>query len=291
MTLRLSQLLLFISLSLTLAAQDTVLSPESESDSMNYNKVMVIPYDPRLFLSDCTHDLIKHNKMEGEEVSKRFRYGLDYNINARILSKYETYHMLRDTSVDAQKDLQAIYRGIGYKYETPLRPDEEEKKKKGISNIIDNLKAKFQKKDEIQSDNSLEARQATSYRKEEKEPKQYFNTKIHNVEMLTYLNEKYGTDLFLFINQFELKTNYDRCIDRANGVFEREALIHFSIFNKYGEQLYGDVVTVIFPSNSNDLDVIIRSNFPLVADFLSEKLPIPKKINEEIVTEEAIDDN
>ena len=246
-------------------AQDSVLEPAADEDSAVFKKVMVIPFNPNLYLADCNHDLIKYNKKHGDEILKTIRYGLDYNVHARVITKYETKQVLRDTSVDVQKDLQSIYNAISYKYEQPS-PLVDEKEKKRRSNFFKQLS------DKLKADEKDMARFASKYKTYD-QPRKYMNVKIYNNEIFSYLYEKYDTDLFLFINQFELITNYERCIDRANGVFEREVMVHFSIFDKTGKQLYGDVVTVVFPSNTNDLDTIIRSNFPLVADYLADKLP------------------
>jgi hypothetical protein len=267
---------LFVLVPLLSFGQDSVLEPAASTDSVSYNKVMVIPFNPTLYISDCNHELMKANKKNGEEIIKAMRYGLDYDLNARIVSIYETHDLLKDTAVDVQKDLQSIYGGISYKFDKPLRPDEvEDKRGKKRKEFFRNLRARVAVRDKgPQSDNSPEARWASSY-KEDPPAEKYFNVKIYNPDMLTYLNEKYGTDLFVFINQVELVTNYEKCLDRANGVFEREVRVHFSVFNKNAKQLYGDVITVTFPSNTNSLDNIINSNFPMISEYLAAKLPQP----------------
>ena len=267
-----------------LAAQDSVLEPEAGVDSVTYNKVLVIPFNPTLYISDCNHQLMKANKKNGEEIVKAMRYGLDYDINARIVSLYETKNLLDDTTADVQKDLESIYGGISYRFETPLKPDEVEEEKKG--EFFRKVKGRFAKRPgDPPGDNSPDARWASNY-KQEDGAKKYFNVKIYNPDMLTYFHEKYGTDLFLFINQMELVTNYEECLDRANGVFQREVRVHFSVFDKNAKQLYGDVVTVTFPSNTNNLNEIISSNFPLVSEYLAAKLPQPKRAAvEEVVGE------
>jgi len=248
------------------SAQDSVLEPAEKKDSTqyNYNKVMVIPFNPALYFSDADQELAKYNKKNARDISRSFRYGLDYDLNVRIVSQYETHPILQDTALQAKKDLLSIYDAISYKLEKPNSILQEEKKD-------ENFWQKFDKKSNGKKER--EAQQTTTGYKPNDENSRYMNVVLHHPEMLLYYAERYGTDLFVFINQFELKTNYDRCLDRASGNFEREVKTHFSIFDKYGNQLYGDVITVVFPSNSNNLDKIMQNNFPIINNYLAGKLP------------------
>ncbi len=264
----------------TILAQDTALEPE-DKDLFNYNKVLVIPFNPDLYFSDADHDLAKYNLKSVEEVRTKFRLGLDFNVNARVLSKYDTKSFMTDTSEDVQADLMSIYTGISYKYETPvtLISNGEEKTGNGLlASANDRIYENENKKIINYKNYNSEAQGATSYI-EPIESKKYMNAVVHNPEMLTYFSEKYGTDLFLFINQFEIKTKYEKCLDRAINNFTREILVHFTIFNAAGVQLYGDVVKVNFTVQTNDINSIIRNNFPLIGDYLSGNLPKKMKIN------------
>ena len=109
------------------------------------------------------------------------------------------------------------------------------------------------------------------------------NVKIHNAAMLEYLHNKYGTEVFLFINQFNLVTNFEHCLDRANNVFEREVMIHFSVFDYTGKQIAGDVAIVNLPSNNNNLDLIIKEKFPVIADYIKGQLPHNSTIGNDAV--------
>ena len=99
------------------------------------------------------------------------------------------------------------------------------------------------------------------------------NIKLSHPELLTKLSEKYGTDLFVFLNQFEMKTHYDDCLDLALKIYKRELKVHYSIFDATGKQLYGDVAVVYFPSNSNDIIEIMSRNFPKISDYIAKTVP------------------
>lgn len=230
------------------------------------HKVMIIPFNPYNYLSDADLELAKINNTSPEDISVMFRYGLNYDLSTRIISR-DSYDILSDTTVDSQKDLFLIYSSIHYEFAKPLdafakdsatdktihQPDlfgnggdepEEEKNKL------------FDKKESVESTGD----------------KKYLNAIITHPEIFSNLQTKYGTDLFLFINQFELITNYAHCLDRSKNYFERKVVVHYSIYNADGKQLKGDAVEVTFSSSETNIDEIIAEKFPVISELLSQSL-------------------
>ncbi len=226
-------------------------------------KVMIIPFDPDMYFSDSDQALSEYNKLTIKEVRQQFRYGLNMNLNARVMSAYGTKTMLTDTTADVAKDLYAIYKGISYFSDKSL-PSTTPLTAEAPSNSTNNSNkggGKLGKK--TNNDNT----------RTKEEARNFINVKIHNPAMLQYLHDKYGTEVFLFINQFNLVTNFEHCLDRANNVFQREVMIHFSVFDYTGKQIAGDVAIVNLPSNNNNLDQIIKEKFPVISDYIQGKLP------------------
>ncbi len=236
-------------------------------------KVMIIPFDPDMYFCDADQSLADFNKMNVKEVRQQFRYGLNMNLNARVMSAYGTKTMLTDTTADVSKDLYAIYKSISYFSDKSMASSSitgEDPEPKGGA-FKKNTSNKGQGKGTgTKSSNEIEARN-------------YMNVKIHNPAMLEYLHDKYGTEVFLFVNQFNLVTNFEHCLDRANNVFQREVLIHFSIFDYTGKQLAGDVAIVNLPSNNNNLDLIIKEKFPVISDYIKGQLPHNSTIGNDAV--------
>ncbi len=78
---------------------------------------------------------------------------------------------------------------------------------------------------------------------------------------------------FVFINQFELKTNFKNCLDSSTGTFTREINVHYSIYNVGGEQVGGDVITTQSPTSENDMDEIVKDNFPKLSRQITREMP------------------
>lgn len=229
--------------------------------AQEHHSVMIIPFDPDMYFSDSDEMLAKYNKKNVKEVRTLFRYGLNINLNARIMTQYKTTNLLSDSSSNALNDLALIYKSIAYYGDEPmpvedLTAKEEAPKKAGF----------FQKSQDGKA-------QQNNKQQDLKMPKKYINVKIQNKELLSYLSEKYGVDLFLFCNQFNLETNYQHCLDRATNTFQRELMVHYSLFDKNGKQLAGGITQANFPSNSNDIMSIMKTNFPQLSEQMATRLP------------------
>lgn len=240
--------------------------------AQNQPRVMIIPFNPDMYFSDSDQMLSEYNKKTIPEVRKMFRYGVSMNLNTRILSEYGSRSLLNDTTTDVMADLYSIYKNITYYSDESmgpqvLAPGEKPEKNKGFG--------KFFNKN---NDNSNMGNPSGTQTTGKHEPRQYINVKIHSKELLVYLAEKYNVDVFLFVNQFNLVTNYEHCLDRANNVFQRDVIIHYSVFDANGNQMSGDIAEVHFPSNSNNMDMIMKENFPALADEVFANLPNRSKL-------------
>ena len=66
----------------------------------------------------------------------------------------------------------------------------------------------------------------------------YMHAVIPNAKSLfKELNEQYNADIFVFITQMEIKTNYKTCLDIANKIYRREVMLHFSVYDINGNLL------------------------------------------------------
>ena len=252
---------------------------QEDSTAYNYKRVLIIPYDPMMYFSDADHDLAKYNNKDVRDVREKFRYDLNYNVKMSVMTRYEARPLLTDSTEDAHIDLQKIYKSVTYKQEKtkPVVASDDVQEVNGTSSWKDRFR--FSQNDDAQAADKYNTKSG---------PQQYMNVVVHNNAMFTYLNKKYGADLFLFLNQFELITNYEHCLDRATNTFQRTIKVHYSVYNHMGEHLAGDIAVVDFPSNSNDLFEIIQSNFPVVAKHLAEDLPGRKEVK---VKTEAVEDD
>lgn len=228
-------------------------------------KVMIIPFNQYNYFSDADPELAEKNEMSATDISTMFRYGLNYNISTRVIATDGAYNILTDTTVSSAKDLELIYASVTYQFEKPIDVT-----------VPDTLTDRTIKQPDLFGEGEAEPakeekKKLVDLQKDDEEPKneKYLNAHVTHPEIFPVLQQKYKTDIFLFINSFELVTNYNHCLDRSKNYFERKVVVHYSIYDATGKQLKGDAMTVTFSSQQTNIDEIIATQFPVIAEYLA----------------------
>lgn len=58
-------------------------------------RVMIVPYHPNYYLSDADQELAEINEKKPDELSRIFRYGLDFSMQVQVQQQFEAYSFLR----------------------------------------------------------------------------------------------------------------------------------------------------------------------------------------------------
>lgn len=239
----------------------------SEEEETSRVKVMVIPFHPiRYYFSDCDKALAKKSKLQVEDVRKSFRAGLDYASEAKMEKKYDPinlYQMKDSISVDL---LDRFYENVAYTYDAPTRAVPKEK-----NNIFKKLQRKIGRNDKEKVSNRIPEEE--SYTTLEGDDGQYMKASFNKPEFFEEMKAKYPADYYVTINQFEVKTDYEKCIDRELGRFDRRIKVHFNVFNENGQMIWGDVVTAKYNSTSDNINEIIQDNFGFLGEYITNAVP------------------
>lgn len=227
-------------------------------------RVMVIPFDPYLYFSDADDEIARQSKIPRQNVRHAFRGRLNAMLSP---DGYETIHLLGGVYRDSVSELSRLYKSLSYSYQDNqasrfnTQPVVKEAEK---DNVLSWVK---QQKDKL----GIEGEPATV--PVAKDPGKHFGVKVKDPTFFSYFNNQYGIDYYVFINQFEVKTNYENCLDRAALNYEREFLVHYSIYNNKGELVSGNKVKVPYESNINDVQRIVSDNMPNMAKRVLADLP------------------
>jgi len=219
-------------------------------------KLLIIPYEPRMHLSDADLDISEYSESTPPQIRAMIRNGLAEKLNSALSVTYQTYSLLQDLRPEAMQEMQRIYAAIDYSFDTSYailhpRPDSIQAKGKWNEN-------KARKKE-------LEKRTASGDVK-------YMNVKVLDPGLIASLNKRYGTDLVVFLTQVEIKTSAKDCMDFQSHIYQRDIKLHYAVFDKDGKQLTGDVVSIRFPSNSNEIGDIMAKNFPALCGKIKEAI-------------------
>ncbi|GAA4444440.1 hypothetical protein GCM10023188_46440 [Pontibacter saemangeumensis] len=251
------------------ATESTSASPAPDpkpADLKTKSRILVVPFDPYLYFSDADYEIARQSHIPRQNVRHVFRGRL----NAMLAPRgYETIHLLGGVYRDSVSELSRIYKSLNYSYQDnkqsrynhqPVVKEEE----KGAVAWVQRQKEKLGVKGEPEQ---LPISQ---------DPDKHFGVKVKDPNFFTYFNGQYGIDYYVFINQFEVKTVYENCLDRAAENYERNFLVHYSIYDSKGELVSGNKVKVPYQSNINDVQRIVSDNMPNMAKRVLADLPAGK---------------
>lgn len=216
------------------------------------HKVMVIPFEPRLYMSEIDRQINAETKLSAREIRHKFRDGLNEQISKALKASRFGVLDLMDDTLKYKKDLFSIYQYVAYdyvkvpdqnRYRVPLREKENRKIEKGQVVVETNSDARF-----------MDARMT--------DPKQ-----------LQALSQKYRTDLFLFINQLDLKAAGSKDPQElGEGSESRKIVVHYTILDASGKELNSGIVEELFDPALNIPRKIIDKHFSKVAIALQTRL-------------------
>src|ERR1700752_3465780 len=105
------------------------------------HKVMLIPFVPKLYMSEIDHKINAETKLSQKEIKEAFRKAINAELARALKQKYEVLDLLKDTA-KYKKDILTIYKNTTCNYEKV--PDQsnykapvEEKDKKNSTIIKD----------------------------------------------------------------------------------------------------------------------------------------------------------
>ncbi|RDC61433.1 LysM peptidoglycan-binding domain-containing protein [Adhaeribacter pallidiroseus] len=229
-------------------------------------RVMVVPFDPYLYFSDADEDIARQSRVPRPQV----RYGFRSRLSALLTPPgFETINLLRTGTNRNADSLPEIYKSLNYQYRNvtssrfnPLPPKQKA--------IMSGPKTWFLKQKEKAGIATVQEATVAA------EGDKYYGVTVKSPNFYTYYNNRYQPDYYLFINQFEIHTDYSNCLDRTTQDFIREFTVHYTIFDAQGNLIAGNKVKIPYVSNMNDLEKISRDNLGKIAQRILADLPPPQ---------------
>ena len=239
-------------------------------------QVLIIPFDPHLYFSDADDEIAKESHVPRVKVREVFRRRLDALLDP---PGYEVIHLMGGRSVDSLLDLNKIYSSVTYNYQEILESEyysplenhaeidvEDPHKKQEDAGLKGWMNKQKQK---------ITHEEVASVGNHEKFEGKYFGVQVRNPNFFEYFGHKYSVDYYIFINEFEVMTDYEHCLDRSAQNYQREFVVHYSIFDAKGQQFAGNKFKVYYPSNSNDIMRIVADNVGKISQRILNDLPKP----------------
>jgi hypothetical protein len=260
-------LCLFATASLVTAfAQSTTTGDASDPVISGKNSVLVIPFESKMYLSDIDRDLAQKNELNFQEIKAKFRAALDREIFIALKAYYNPLSFYSFEPKESRAELAYIYNSIGFKYE--VMPEEVVVKKETAGKKLLNKFKKKEKEEEYIEAGIQNGEIISQVDNREK----YMKTKIANEKLLPNLNKKFSASHYVFINQLDIKRSADMRYVASEEQYKREIKVHYTIFDNTGKEVSSGAIKSRFASGQNDIDKIIKIQFPLIAQRIVSNL-------------------
>ena len=238
-------------------SQDSLPSAKQAPDTFIIRKLLVIPINPNMFVSDCEKDLMETSKLTFPKMVVRLRAGLAVEVKNHIPGWWES--TLLSDNEDSAQDLRLIEVSVDYKY-----------------SLLDE-KTSGAKKDMLKKKDDKEEKKIVKgqVRIERDDRPKFMNIRMKNDTLIHYLSEKYGVQYLLFMNQLDITSDLSDYAAVANKTYKRFVRVHFTVFKRNGEEYFAGLATAPFPAEINEVETIISKYFPIAAAGVASHLPPP----------------
>lgn len=210
-------------------------------------KIMIIPFEPLLYMSEIDFKINQITKWNFDQIRENFRKQLNMQLKLKFQSIAPVVSFYSD-SAKMSKDLLYIYNSTGLSYDL-ISNSNEVKKTPASQNGIKNGQLVVEVNTE----------------------KKFMSTRINDSKLLSYLEKKYDSHYFVFINQMDIKNNMES-YDIASDTYQREMAVHYSILDKNGKNISSGLAKAPFSSKVDDPKKIVAQTFPPIATFIALKL-------------------
>lgn len=233
-------------------AQNTINKGGEKAPTPGKHKIMLIPFEPRMYMSEVDYAINKETKLNSKQIKAVFRDG----INEQLYKSLKSQHMvvdLMDDTVRTKKDLGDIYQYLALEYmrvpdQAHYKPPVKDKEEKVIKN------------GQLVDETNTDAR--------------FMNAKIKNPTLVPYLYGKYKSDIFIFINQLDIKASNSGGPADANSVSDgfRKLAVHYTVYTFDAKEINSGIAETQFPSAINDPKKIVNSYFSKIAQIITERI-------------------
>lgn len=249
-----------VMISFVTVAQNTTTGDSQSSGLTNQIAVLIIPFETKMYFSDIDRDISQKTELNFHQIKAKFRAALDQNIYIALKKYYKPLSFYSIEPTEAKKELAYIYNSIGYKYE--VVPEEEVVEKETVGK---KLIGKFKKKEKEEEYIEAGVRNGQVVSQVDNREK-YMKTAISNEKLLPNLDKQYKASYYIFINQLDIKRAADSRYLATDEAYQREIKVHYTIFDSSGKEVSSGAIKSRFPSGQNEIDKIIKDQFPLIAE-------------------------
>lgn len=237
----------------------------NSSQADNQKRVLLVPFDPRIYLNDATAIIAAKDGDSYDEILEYFRYQFNLQLYDAMMDSCTIISLFSDNTRQDKEDIDGLYSIISYELVKAMSNNSEnqDKEKKGY---FARKREEEQQRKRIEEISQYNTKVVDGEIVGKRQPTHdmYLNIVFHQPEVLTEIANRRDVDYFLFINQFEIKGNYGDPYLSGNSKSERTIKVHFSIYNSQGKLIHGSFGENKIPFELADKQEIATLYFPEV---------------------------
>ncbi len=246
--------------------EKTTVEKQKASDKV-FKKILIIPFDEKLFLSDVNMMLAKESNKDGHAIMSFFRTNIVHYIYSGVSRDYIPKTMSNNETTDeyVDIDLQTVYSTLGYKYDVPMNSKEDKDDAKTVAQ-----KAQAKDKTSKEAPKSGIVNGEIVIPPQENLDNKYLNVILNDKSVVPYLANFKSVDYILFINQFEIR--YDISDSKSLALGNKILRVHYSLFDSNSKQLLGNSISYKIDGKMNNVTEIVKEYFPKIVDIIKNQM-------------------
>lgn len=236
-------------------------------------RVLVVPFDERIYFNDATADIARRDGLNHDEIMEYFRYQLNLNLINSLIDSCEIVDLMTNNTREDEADITGLYTTMSY--ELRLAEFEIDTENMGLfaRKRAEKLEEARRKQREEEMENARPGMQnGELVGRKQNTDDMYLHIVIGQPEVLKEIASRRKVDYYLFVNQFDIKTDYrDPYISGQRNV-HRLMRVHFSIYNANGEFISGNYASAKVPLYEDDKERIVNLYFPEIMRQILKKI-------------------
>ena len=242
----------------------------------NYKSILLIPFQPGMFQTDINMTAVEKNEKKSpfskwfsrspkrQSPSNYVRHSLDKTLFDNLLLYFDIKRILYYDNKVSRADLDYIYESIYYEINNKnLTGYYKNFPRFSVFQILGPAKARY----------GVNCLSDPSNKPLPKNHKLLFtDVVIQDSNLIPHLNKRYQCNYYLFINYVELKTRFKACMNLMNNIYQKDIVVHYTLYAANGEKELGGLVGITYEPKENNVVEIIEENFGILAGLIVEQV-------------------
>ena len=236
-------------------------------------RVLVVPFDERIYFNDATPEIARRDGITHDEIMEYFRYQLNLQLKNALMDSCEIVDLMSNNTREDEADIIGLYTTMSYE----LRLAEFELDTENMGAIARKRAEKQEEarrkvREEQMANARPGIRNGELVGQKQNTDDMYLHIIIEQPDILKEIASRRKVDYFLFVNQFDIKTDYRDPYMSGNRNMQRLLRVHFSIYNTSGEFVSGNYASTKVPYYEDDKERIVNQYFPVIMRQILKKI-------------------